>query len=110
MPLKQHQFYVYYEGATVYARAGDKERVVVDQFEDTGKLGEPDYYSGVQKAHDLVQSILNPESWDLSKKFAKPDSTAKKNIEWHHEDYQKLISPYSEATVRAAYLKAGVAL
>lgn len=93
--LKQHEFYVYYEGASVFARAGKHERVLM------AELKTP------QEAHDLVQTIVNPDGHNHLN-FSQPD--AKGNTGFHHESFQGAISKNCEAAVRKAYQEAGVTL
>ncbi len=95
--LKQHTFYVYYDGPVVYARAGNKERVVVKEC------------ASVQEAHDEVQKVVNPDGLHHAHQtLSKPDEFGATGF--HHKHFQSKISPNCEAVVRAAYEKAGVTL
>lgn len=114
MALKQHEFYVYNEENRVMVRARQNAPVIAEVCEpgpdwidhSNPKIG-PQPMTGAQIAQSKVFAIVNPSRHPHSD-FAKPDS--KGNVDYHHENYQKQISPNCEAYVRAAYLKAGVSL
>lgn len=84
--LKQHEFYVYHQGATVLARRHREDPVVAEALESP------------QAAYDKVQSILNPaglsaESIDPRLGFLAPA-------------FQAQISERSREYVEAAYARA----
>lgn len=81
--LTQHEFYVYYDGPKVYARMGEQEPVVVEEF-DTA-----------QEAHDRVQSIINPDG-------LRPEQVHEK-LGFLSPEFQEGISVRCEEYVRAAY-------
>lgn len=109
MPLKQHKFYVYYEGDTVYARADTRDRVVIVKCEADPNPDPKLARTAAQVAHDYVQTIVNPDHIHHEHPSVRtPDS--KGNFGFHHEAFQGKISQRCEAAVRAAYAKAGVTL
>jgi hypothetical protein len=83
--LRQHDYYVYYDGSRVYARMGDRPPVLARECKTP------------QEAHDFVQRIINPEGKrkeDFAQGFNDPQ-------------FQKAISASCEAFVRDAYARAG---
>lgn len=85
--LTQHEFYAYYDENRVYARRRE-EKAVLAQTLDTP-----------QDAHDLVQSIVNPN--DL---HCKHKSLGEKGF--NHPSFQESISENCRAFVEAAYANA----
>lgn len=83
--LKQHTYYVYYEGSLVYARMEDREPVLAETMKTP------------QEAHDKVQTIVNPGGRAASsfghKGFLEPE-------------FQAAISDNCKAYVVAAYAAA----
>lgn len=90
--LKQHRYYVYHDGATVFARMEDKAPVVIAEC------------ASPQAAADKVQSIINPlklKHEDLHK-----GDLEKGTADWRgfrHPDFQNAISGNCEKAVKAAY-------
>lgn len=80
--LKNHEFYVYHEGSTVFARAGNRSPVILQTFDTP------------QEAHDKVQSIINPTN-KQHQDFG-PDG-------FLSEEFQLSISDNCRAAVEAAY-------
>lgn len=89
MPLKQHRFYVYYSGADVLAREGDRDPIVAETLDSP------------QDAHDRVQSIVNPEG-------RRPADFGP--LGFNDPAFQDAISGNCEEYVRRAYSAAGVEL
>jgi len=89
--LKQHEYYVYYDGNAVMARMGNQAPVIAET------LG------SVQAAHDRVQEIVNPTRLKASD-FNEQDSL-KRDKGFHSESFQMNISKNCEAFVKAAYAK-----
>lgn len=82
--LKQHNFYVYYDGNKVMARMGDRAPVVAKTCKTP------------QDAHDLVQTIVNPTG-------IKHDHPTLEGKGFHHRAFQEQISANCEPFVKAAY-------
>ncbi len=82
--LKQHQFYVYHDGPSVFARMGAKAAVLAETC------------ASPQAAYDRVQSVVNP----LGKRH---DDPAFEGRGFHHPAFQSAISANCEAFVKAAY-------
>lgn len=82
--LKQHQFYVYYDGPNVMARMGKQPAVVAKVCKTA------------QEAHDEVQKIVNPKN-------LKHDDASLGGKGFHHDAFQDAISANCEAFVKAAY-------
>lgn len=80
--LRQHKYYVYYDGPNVYARMDEQERVLVQTFETP------------QEAHDYVQSVVNPD--------ARHNSTFGPQG-FNSPAFQASISGNCEAVVKKAY-------
>lgn len=95
--LKQHNYYVYHDGSTVFARKEDFAPVVAKEC------------ASPQEAHDYVQSVINPagkrpqdfRECKIDPKTGKPDPT--KPLGFLSKEFQDAISPNCEKVVRAAY-------
>lgn len=83
--LKQHTYYVYYEGNLVYARMENREPVLAETLKTP------------QEAHDKVQSIVNPGGRSAASFGPKGFLEA---------EFQGAISKNCEAYVVAAYAAA----
>ena len=81
-----HEFYVYYQGATVFARRRSEPPVVAEECESP------------QAAHDRVQAIVNPEGKD-HKAFGPRG--------FNEDSFVLGISERCREYVEAAYAKAG---
>lgn len=84
--LKQHEFYVYYDGNKVMARMQKQPPVVAK------------ICASPQEAHDEVQKIVNP-------KALKATDASLGGRGFLHENFQNAISANCEAYVKAAYAK-----
>jgi len=96
----QHEYYLYHEENRVYARMGDKPRVLVKEFAldaDHGKDIDGLPITANQAAHNFVQSIINPDGVG-SHTYGK--------LGFLHPDFLAQVSPRCEATVKAAYAAA----
>lgn len=80
--LKQHKYYVYYDENKVYARMDMRPPVLVMECPNP------------QDAHDLVQSIVNPDN-------IHPSTLGQDGF--LSQRFQERISPNCEATVKKAY-------
>lgn len=94
MALRQHEFYVYHDGETVFARMRDISPVVVKKHETT------------DAAALYVHSIVNP-------KRLRPDDFTETNkhgvpLGLNSPAFQAAISDNCKATVIEAYKAAGV--
>lgn len=100
--LLQHRYYVYHDGANIFARMEFKKPILVETC------------ATAQDAYDKVQSIINPTG-------RKPDSFAEVNVNhftgdpikdasgneiklgFLSKEFQDAISPNCEDYVKAAY-------
>lgn len=80
--LRQHNFYVYHEGDTIYARMMDRSPVIVEKAKS------------VQEAYDKVQQIVNPKGLQAS--YFGPEG-------FLSDKFQREISTNCEKIVREAY-------
>lgn len=98
--LKQHQFYVYYDGANVMARWADRQPVVAKTFPKRLVKDSKGIESDVsaQDAHDFVQTVVNPTG-------IKHDHPTLEGKGFHAPAFQDQISANCEAFVKAAYAK-----
>lgn len=87
--LKQHAFYVYYEGNKVMARRGLERPVVAETLKTP------------QDAYDKVQSIINPAG-RAAESFAEVDSLGRK-MGYHSKEFQQAISGNCKSYVEKAY-------
>jgi hypothetical protein len=85
--LTQHEFYVYHDENRVYARRREEEAVLARTLDTP------------QDAHDLVQSIVNPDGLHCKHK-----SLGEKGF--HHPSFQEAISENCREFVEAAYANA----
>ena len=85
MPLKEHEFYVYYAGKKVFARRGDEAPVVAE------------VCASPQAAHDRVQEIVNPGG-------KRPEAFGPAGF--NEAAFQKRVSENCRGYVEAAYRKA----
>lgn len=90
--LTQHQFYVYHDANNVMARMDKREPVVAKTC------------TTAQEAHDLVQTIVNPEN-KRPEDFKQIDSLGRP-MGFHSDEFQSAISGNCEAFVTAAYAAA----
>lgn len=104
--LKQHEFYVYHDGANVMARRGTLAPVVAKTFpsrkakDSNGKEAE----MSAQDAHDFVQTIVNPKGLAHDHPSLKVEAEGYPGkTGFHHPSFQQAISGNCEAFVKAAY-------
>ncbi|MEZ0263017.1 MAG: hypothetical protein ACAH80_18575 [Alphaproteobacteria bacterium] len=94
--LKQHKFYVYHDGAKIFARMDDLDPVLVEECKGGGLDDEGQPKSPAQEAHDKVMTILNPKGLKHTRFGPRG---------FLEDSFQKDISKHCEATVTAAYAK-----
>lgn len=93
--LAQHQYYLYHDGPTVYARMEDKPPVKMQTFKDK------DGVSGAAQAYEYVQSVLNPER-KVAADFKEVDKL-NRPLGFLSREFQDKIAERAEPVVRKAY-------
>lgn len=94
--LKQHEYYVYYQGNLVMARRKAEAPVVAEEC------------ASPQAAHDKVQSVVNPHARPASY-YRRHDKSGQvqSDLGYHDPAFQGAISDNCKAYVEAAYKAAG---